>query len=663
MKGYEILGFLGILRECIKVISKNGKLIATITTISILLNSLLLFTKSSSTRPAISDLLTKETLLSLSNSNITNIFDSFEHIKKDVQIIVGFEFLYLLPSLAISLFSMVTMILASVIAYSDRNLSCADFLSRIPKLCFRTLVTSFHLTLLATGYLGLFFILLISLVILINHPLVLIPIIITLGFLAFIFYMYLAVVWDMASVISVIEKSCYGIQAIAKAEGLVKGKRLHGFTLTLLCTIVMAIISQSFKFLRSAMKGYEILGFLGILRECIKVISKNGKLIATITTISILLNSLLLLAKSSSTRPAISYLFTQETLRCLSNPNTTNFTFKRITEDVQIIIGFEFLYLLPSLAISLFSFATVVLASVVAYSDRNLSFADFLWRIPKLCFRTLVTSFHLTLLGTGSFGLFLILLISLVILCIDHPLVLMPMIIIALGFFTFIFYMYLAVVWDMASVISVIEKSCYGLEAFGKAEGLVKGKRLHGFTLSLLRTIVMVTFHTSFKAFGKAEGLVKGKRLHGFTLRLLRIIVLEIFNMSFKCKETHGEEVELEESLEYSKIPEKEAGRGQGNGGVVIVVVVVMERGWWWWWSVSGGGGVVVVQWWRCGGGGGEWWQWSGGCAMVATSVAWWWWWWSGGCAMVAMVSGGGGVVVVQWWRWGGGGGLEWWWW
>ncbi|XP_058202680.1 uncharacterized protein LOC131317124 [Rhododendron vialii] len=233
MEGYEILGFLGILRECIKVISKNGKLIATITTISILLNSFLLFIKSFSTNTVIDDLLTQETLLSLSNSNITNIVDTFEHIKKDVQVIIGFEFLYLLPSLAIYLFSLVTMILASAIAYSDKNLSFEDFLSRIPKLCLRTLVTSFHLILFTIGYIGLFSTLLISLMILtMDHPLVLIPVVITFGLFASIFWMYFAFIWDVTLVISVMKKNCYGLQALGKAGGLVKGNRLHGLALS-----------------------------------------------------------------------------------------------------------------------------------------------------------------------------------------------------------------------------------------------------------------------------------------------------------------------------------------------------------------------------------------------------------------------------------------------
>ncbi|KAE9462507.1 hypothetical protein C3L33_05605, partial [Rhododendron williamsianum] len=197
------------------------------------------------------------------------------------------------------------------------------------------------------------------------------------------------------------------------------------------------------------MEGYEILGFLGILRECIKVISKNGKLIATITTISIFLNSLLVFTKFSSTKTAISDLLTQETL-----------------------LSFELQY----------------------HKYRYI-------------------------------GLFSALLISLMIVTMDHPLVLMP-IVITYGLFASIFWMYFAFIWDITLVISVIEKSCCGLQALGKAGGLVKGNRLHGLALSFSYAMVTVIICISFRGNPNQK----------------------------QCKKTHGEEIELQGSSEYSRI-------------------------------------------------------------------------------------------------------------
>ncbi|KAH7861543.1 hypothetical protein Vadar_027529 [Vaccinium darrowii] len=233
------------------------------------------------------------------------------------------------------------------------------------------------------------------------------------------------------------------------------------------------------------MEGYEILGFLGILMECMKA-TKNGNFTPTITTIS----------KSLSTKPAISGLLTQENLLNLSNPNTLNFadSFEKITnvDLLNNIIAIELVYFLLSMVISLYSMSPMILATAVAYRDKKLSSRDSLSRILKMFLRTLDTQFHLLLFGTGYVGLFLAMFFSLMILTMHHFLIKI-LLAITLCFSALIFRMSLAVVWDFALVISAIEKSCYGLEALGKAEGIVKGKRLlYRLALRFLYTVVTV---------------------------------------------------------------------------------------------------------------------------------------------------------------------------
>ncbi|KAF5956661.1 hypothetical protein HYC85_003886 [Camellia sinensis] len=130
----EFLGFVGILKESIKVLlqSKNGKLIATITTISILLNFLLSSSFILFTRPFIGDLLAKQALLYLptQNSSDTDPADKFVDIKHDIRILLVVEFAFFLASFTISLFSISSMILASAVTYYGKSLSFKDLLSR-----------------------------------------------------------------------------------------------------------------------------------------------------------------------------------------------------------------------------------------------------------------------------------------------------------------------------------------------------------------------------------------------------------------------------------------------------------------------------------------------------------------------------------------------------
>lgn len=310
------------------------------------------------------------------------------------------------------------------------------------------------------------------------------------------------------------------------------------------------------------MEGYELLGFVGILKECLKILSKNGKLMATITTISILLNSLLFFTNIFFTNPAVRNLIAKETLLSfMNNPNSSDISklFIDIMRDIQIIIKVQLTFMLPSLIVSLFSMASFVLASAVACCGKTLSFKDLLKRLAKPCLRALVTVFHLKVFFIGYFFLFSAILISLGITCIDHPLVLLP-IVLTLGVFSSIFLIYLMVVWELGSVISVIEENCYGIEALGKASELVKGKRLLGFALNFLFTLIMALVGRCFPMIQNDQKwvsthIVIGFLLIGFNGLAMMLLYMSFTVLYFQCKKIHGEEIELQGSLEYSKIP------------------------------------------------------------------------------------------------------------
>ncbi|XP_057514454.1 uncharacterized protein LOC130796163 [Actinidia eriantha] len=227
----------------------------------------------------------------------------------------------------------------------------------------------------------------------------------------------------------------------------------------------------------SAMEGYELLGFVGILKECLKILSKNGKLMATITTISILLNSLLFFTNIFFTNPAVRNLIAKETLLSFTNnPNSSDISklFIDIMREIQIIIKVQSIFMLPSLIVSLFSMASFVLASAVA--------------------------------------------------------------------------------------CCVIEENSYGIEALGKASELVKGKRLLGFALNFLFTLIMALVGCGFTMIRNDQKWVSTHivivfLLIGFNGLAMMLLYMSFTVLYFQCKKIHGEEIELQGSLEYSKIP------------------------------------------------------------------------------------------------------------
>ena len=56
---------------------------------------------------------------------------------------------------------------------------------------------------------------------------------------------------------------------------------------------------------------------------------------------------------------------------------------------------------------------------------------------------------------------------------------------------------YLAVVWLISVVISVVEEDCYGLIAIGKAAKLVRGKRMQGTLIIFVQVVAMTVIHWS----------------------------------------------------------------------------------------------------------------------------------------------------------------------
>ncbi|KAL7224579.1 hypothetical protein ACSBR1_025948 [Camellia fascicularis] len=275
----------------------------------------------------------------------------------------------------------------------------------------------------------------------------------------------------------------------------------------------------------------EFLGFVGILKESIKLLlqSKNGKLIATITTISILLNSLLSSSVILSTRPFVGDLLTKQVLLYLPTTHPADM-FVDIKHDIRILLVVEFAFFLASFTVSLFSISSMILASAVTYYGKSLSFKDLLSRF-----------FNSTIVGTDHLFTFILINIALFVL-------------------TSIFWIYFSVLWSLAMVILVIEESCYGIQALRKASRLVKGRRLQGFALNFVFVLPMVIVFMVTMMIGDKKSSLSTQIVMVLVMTVFSSLVMVFQWMSltvlyFQCKKTHGEAIESQGSIEeYSKV-------------------------------------------------------------------------------------------------------------
>ncbi|KAK6127020.1 hypothetical protein DH2020_039236 [Rehmannia glutinosa] len=240
-----------ILNESIKLLPKNGKLMAFIAIFSVVLSSsiFLLFSyilqslvidmfvtsqQSFMPDPNSFDIPNPNSFNSADPSSLTpqtgfspaQIIGPLRHLQEDSSIILAVEIAFIFALSVISFFSTISTILVSSLSYNSKNSSPKEIFSMIARKWTRPLITTLYVSCLAIGY--FFVVLLLATPLLMYRNKAALSVASLLGIVAFVFYLYLSVSWALAIVVSVVEESCYGIEALEKAGALVKGKRLIG---------------------------------------------------------------------------------------------------------------------------------------------------------------------------------------------------------------------------------------------------------------------------------------------------------------------------------------------------------------------------------------------------------------------------------------------------
>ncbi|PIM98943.1 hypothetical protein CDL12_04223 [Handroanthus impetiginosus] len=214
MEFCEVFHFFIILKDSIKLLAKNWKFMASITILSLLLPSILIF-------------LFRYPFQSLLD-NITSY--------RSLWALLAIEIVFLLAYLALSHLSAIATILVSSKSYSGKNLSLQDLFSDIKRTWRCTLSTGFRLKNYS------YFIGVASALLVILYPnRFTICIAIFVWIVILVYQLYLSVVWVLSFVVSIVEEGYQGKEALEKAEKLVKGQRLHGFMLNLFFNLLVLI--------------------------------------------------------------------------------------------------------------------------------------------------------------------------------------------------------------------------------------------------------------------------------------------------------------------------------------------------------------------------------------------------------------------------------------
>ncbi|KAL7591471.1 hypothetical protein Lser_V15G33356 [Lactuca serriola] len=237
-------------------------------------------------------------------------------------------------------------------------------------------------------------------------------------------------------------------------------------------------------------RSQSSLGFFEIIRESFTTTRRNGKVLGPILLLVFVSYSLLDFAQKYLLAPVIKDFVLQlakypNMVQDFSyNIDQTNYA--GALTDVREIILVKLLIMAISSIISITFFVAIVSSSYEAYTDKLLDPKNLNLILIKSWKRPLVTSFYMILLTLGIVFLYLISMTITTILAANS------WVLFSLGAITLsipVCYFYMASLWIVSMVVSVLEEGFSGVKAIGRAADLIKGKRLKA-SLILVRFVV-----------------------------------------------------------------------------------------------------------------------------------------------------------------------------
>ncbi|KAF9586782.1 hypothetical protein IFM89_040000 [Coptis chinensis] len=310
----------------------------------------------------------------------------------------------------------------------------------------------------------------------------------------------------------------------------------------------------------------EPLGVIHILKGVPKLFHRNKKIILFIILFTVVSYAFIDLSIKSyyvNNNDLSTKSYSNDFSMNATNPASFNMTPTSL-ESLKLFLetqkGFP-LFMLVDLflatALSIVSMVAIVYVSAMSYLGKDLTLKDLFLRIRNVWTRSVITWFYVSLLY-ASF-LVLVLPVSFVVVLGNSrgSLIIAAVGMIVLFCLAMFLHLYLALIWICSMVVSVLE-DCHGLQALGKAEKLIKGKKVVGIALTF---VVMILYGASFLVSIMVNDNHQTSKLqllfmYAIDIKLL-VKVLSVMAYTlfyFERKESHGEQVDDDEDIVYGRV-------------------------------------------------------------------------------------------------------------
>ncbi|GAB2279162.1 hypothetical protein Dimus_013816 [Dionaea muscipula] len=304
----------------------------------------------------------------------------------------------------------------------------------------------------------------------------------------------------------------------------------------------------------------QFLGFFGIFRETIAIIGRTSKIFTKITLTLILPLSFVFLANIYLSLLLTSKIIHNEAaLDAAAHQGSPSSYYdavsSRISSEWTAFWLIKAAYLLFLLIFSLLSTSAVVYTVASSYTAKDITFPKVISVVPKVWKRLMVT-FLCSFAVVFVYHLLLVpaVIISLVIL--DEDLtttatVILVLLLVVLLVCYLVGLVYISVIWQLASVVTVLEDSC-GMGAMLKSRALIKGKMWVAVGVLLVFNLCLGAVKLPFDELvvrGKGSGGIGGRVALG-AVCLMGVCVIFLFGLVvqtviyFVCKSYHHENVD-----------------------------------------------------------------------------------------------------------------------
>ncbi|KAL3504263.1 hypothetical protein ACH5RR_034104 [Cinchona calisaya] len=304
----------------------------------------------------------------------------------------------------------------------------------------------------------------------------------------------------------------------------------------------------------------QFLGFFGIYKESFNIVPAWRNIFSQISLALIFPLSFIYLAHIQISHYLFSNILQNEHIlaRIPRGTPTYNNISDILSSEWTTFVLFKIGYLIFFLILALLSTSAVVYTIACIYTAKDIAFKKVMSVVPKV-WKRLVATFIWNFVILFGYNIVAILVFVIFIALLPAG-VIAVLIFIIFSMVYLVGFVYISVIWHLASVISVLEES-YGLNAMIKSQDLIKGKVGISMVIFVIHNICFFGIQSAFEWFvvlGNGGGFVFRIGVGFVCLALLSLLILFGLIIQtiiyFICKSFHHENIDKSSLADHLEV-------------------------------------------------------------------------------------------------------------